>query len=36
MDNKLCKQNEFFLAHYNKKNEKYLDWTVIKRKVDLI
>jgi len=36
MDNRLVKQNEYFLKIYNKKNEAKIEWSVVKRKIDLI
>jgi hypothetical protein len=36
MDNRLMKQNEYFLKTYNLKSEKQVDWSIIKRKADLV
>lgn len=36
MDNRLLKQNEYFLKAYNAKGEKQLDWSIVKRKSDMV
>jgi hypothetical protein len=36
MDNRLLKQNEYFLKAYNVKSEKQVDWAIVKRKSDLV
>jgi hypothetical protein len=36
MDNRLMKQNEYFLKVYNQAEEKQIDWSTVKRKTDLI
>ena len=35
MDNRLLKQNEYFIREQNKLDERKVDWTTIKRKVDM-
>lgn len=36
MDNRLMKQNEYFLKEQNRLDEKRIDWTMVKRKTDLV
>jgi len=35
MDNRLMKQNEYYLREQNKIDKMKVDWTMIKRKTDL-